>query len=124
MPRVEPSGAVRVERSRAVYTVLYRMRHRNSHVCTHSVGDTGPPGPCGERRKREREKGEEEEGKEAAPQQPAAPSAADRFIEWHVPIRSNVVLYFSASRREYFFVDGKKPRCRISLIRSSERDRA
>lgn len=30
----------------------------------------------------------------------AVPSAADRFIEWHVPIQSNVVLYFSTFRRE------------------------
>lgn len=49
---------------------------------------------CDEGRKRENAGCGEEEGGS----QPAAPSAADRFIEWHVPIRSNVVLYFSAFR--------------------------
>jgi len=56
------------------------------------------------RRQREREREREsarrekkgEGGRADDSQQPAVPSAADRFIEWHVPIRSNVVLYFSA----------------------------
>ena len=94
-------------------------------MCAHSVGDAGPPGPYGERRdegrdrererayagvprqeKAEREREREREsarrekkgegGRADDSQQPAVPSAADRFIEWHVPIRSNVVLYFSA----------------------------
>jgi len=58
-------------------------------------------------RKREMAKARDEEGmreggrgRKGGSQQPAAPSAADRFIEWHVPIRSNVVLYFSALGRE------------------------
>lgn len=61
---------------------------------------------CRDRRKQRekgRRRGREEREREArgceredGSQQPAAPSAADRFIEWHVPIRSNVVLYFSA----------------------------
>lgn len=37
----------------------------------------------------------------------AVPSAADRFIEWHVPIRSNVVLYFSTFRRERLVAKAK-----------------
>lgn len=37
----------------------------------------------------------------------AVPSAADRFIEWHVPIQSNVVLYFSTFRRERLVAKAK-----------------
>jgi len=54
-------------------------------------------------REREKEREREREEREGRPlsAQPAVPSAADRFIEWHVPIRSDVsfctFLFFSAS---------------------------
>lgn len=63
------------------------LRHMYTHTQTHRHR-------CRDRGKKEEggEKGKRKCRRAGGCSQPAVPSAADRFIEWHVPIRSNVVL--------------------------------
>lgn len=60
-------------------------RNVKAYTHTHTYTDTGAQGRKKKGRKRKCRRA-------GGCSQPAVPSAADRFIEWHVPIRSNVVL--------------------------------